>query len=125
MRRAGESRPTRFAVEPAPLDQAPGLLVRGAVDIYTAPELAAAIDEAIMKSRGPFVVNLCNVEFLDSSAVNVLVRAPAVLGQQDRQLVVICPCGPARRIFEVAGIDDLLVLFDSQEQVAASLRPAA
>ena len=87
----GEDRPTRFAVERAPVDQAPGVLVRGEVDIDTAPRLSAAVDEAIRESEGPFVVDLCDAEFLDSSAVNLLLRARAVLGQQDRQLVVICP----------------------------------
>ena len=53
-----------------------------------------------------------------------LVRARAVLGREDRALVVICPPGPARRIFEVAGIADLLALFESRERAAASLRPA-
>jgi anti-sigma B factor antagonist len=121
----GEVRPTRFAVEPAPLDQLPGVLVRGEVDVAAAPRLTAALDEAIRESSGTFIVDLCDVEFLDSSGVNVLVRARAVLGQQERELVLICPPGPARRIFEVAGIADLLVLFDSRAQLAASLRPAA
>ena len=99
--------------------------MRGEVDIETAPRLTAALDEAIRESRGPFIVDLCEVEFLDSSGVSVLVRARAVLGQKERELAVICPPGPVRRIFEVAGIDDLLVLFDSPEQLAAMLRPAA
>jgi len=46
-----------------------------------------------------------------------------VLGRQERELAVVCPPGPARRIFEVAGIADLLALFDSREDAAASLRP--
>jgi len=35
-----------------------------------------------------------------------------VLGGQERELVVVCPPGPLRRIFEMAGISDLLALFD-------------
>jgi anti-sigma B factor antagonist len=119
----GERRPRGFAAESAPLNGAPGVVVRGEVDIATAPQLTAAIDEAIRESLGTFIVDLCDVDFIDSSGVNVVMRARAVLGREDRQLVVICPPGPVRRIFEVAGIDDLLVLFDSREQAAASLQP--
>jgi anti-sigma B factor antagonist len=116
-------RPPAFAVEPAPLSGAPGVLVRGEIDIDTAPKLTAALDAAMRESQGAFVVDLCDVTFLDSSGVSVLVHARAFLGREDRDLVIVCPPGSARRIFELAGIDDLLALFDSRDQAAASLQP--
>jgi anti-sigma B factor antagonist len=115
-------RPPGFAVEQAPLSGAPGVIVRGEVDISTATQLTEALDAAIRESVGAFVVDLCDVEFLDSSGVNVLVRARAVLGREERALVVVCPPGPARRIFQRAGISDLLALFDSPDDAAASLQ---
>jgi anti-anti-sigma factor len=117
-------RPPGFAVERAPLSGAPGVLVRGEVDVGTAPKLTAALGAAIRESRGAFVIDLCDVAFLDSCGVSVLVRARAVLGREERALVTVCPPGPARRIFEFARIDDLLNLFDSRDQAAASLQPA-
>jgi anti-sigma B factor antagonist len=100
-------------------------MVRGVVDISTAARLTEVLDAAIRASVGAFVVDLCDVEFLDSSAVNVLVRARAVLGREERALVVVCSPGPARRILELAGIADLLALFDSRADAAASLQPRA
>ena len=117
-------RPPGFAVEQAPLSGAPGVIVRGELDMSTAARLTEALDGAIRDSVGAFVVDLCDVHFLDSSGVNLLVRARAVLGRQERALVVVCPPGPARRIFELAGIVDLLALFDTREDAAASLHPA-
>jgi anti-anti-sigma factor len=95
------------------------------VDIGTAPELTAVLDAAIRDSRGAFILDLCDVEFLDSSGVNVVLRTLAMLGRSDRALAVVCPHRPVRQVFEVAGIADLLALFDSRDQVAASLRPAS
>jgi len=118
------ARPPGFAVESAPIGGVPGVLVRGEVDIETAPEVTAALDAAIRETRGALVVDLSDVAFLDSSGVNVLLRARAVLGREERVLVVVCPPGAARRVFEVAGIADLLELYDSREQAAASLEPA-
>ncbi len=117
-------RPPGFEVERAPLAGAPGVLVRGEVDISTAPRLTATLDAAIRESEGAFVVDLCNVDFLDSSGVSVLLRARAVLGRDERALLIICPPGPARRTFDIAGIADLLALFGSRDQAAASLQPA-
>ena len=104
--------------------RAPGVLLRGAMDLGTASGLTATLDAAIRESRGAFVIDLCDVTFLDSSGVSVLVRARAMLGREERALLIICPPGPARRIFELAGIDDLLELFETRDQAAASLQPA-
>jgi anti-sigma B factor antagonist len=116
-------RPPPLAIERAHVAGAPGVRVRGEVDMETAPLLTTALDAAIRETRDAFVVDLCDVAFLDSSGVTVLVRARALLGREERALLIICPPGPARRIFELAGIDDLLDLFETRDQAVASLRP--
>ena len=116
-----EGRPPGFSVEPI----AAGVAVRGEVDIHTTPDLSAALDEAARASQGAFVVDLSEVEFLDSTGVAALVRMRAVLGREDRELGVVCPPGPARRMLELAGIADLIALFESREEAAAALRPSA
>jgi anti-anti-sigma factor len=117
------NRPPRFEVERASPSGPPGVIVRGEVDISTVSDLALALDEAIRGSTGAFIVDLCAVDFLDSTGVSVLVRARAVLARDDRALVVVCPEGPVRRVFEVTGITDLLTLFDSREEATTALRP--
>ena len=120
-----DGRPREFAVRADSLKGAPSVLLRGELDVDTAPRLTYLLDSEIRATDGPFVIDLCDLDFLDSSGVNVLMRARALLGREDRELVVICPPGPARRIFEITNLDDLLVLFDSREQAAASVRPVA
>ncbi len=112
-----------LTVARAHFSRAPGVLLSGEMDLRTACRLTATLDAAIRESRGAFVIDLCDLTFLDSSGVSVLVRARAVLGREERALVIICPPGPARRIFELAGIDDLLELFETRDQAAASLHP--
>ena len=116
-------RPPAFAIEQAPLLGAPGVLVRGEVDLATAPTLTEELNAAMRDGEGAFVVDLCDVTFLDSSGVTVLLHARAFLGRDDRELVVVCPPGPVRRIFEVAGIDDLFAMFESRDEATASLQP--
>ena len=53
----------------------------------------AALDAAIRDSSGAFVIDLCDVEFLDSSGLSVLMRARALLGREERALAVVCPPG--------------------------------
>lgn len=116
-------RPGQFEVVEAALEQAPGVAVRGEIDIATVSDLERALDIAIRASRGAFVLDLSNVEFLDSSGLQALLRARALLGREDRALAVICPPGPVRRLFDVAGITDLLFLYASREDAAAALVP--
>ena len=112
-----------FEVRDLPLPEVAGVRVRGEVDIATAPKLTAAVDESIRTSSGPFVIDLCAVDFLDSTGIHCLVRALALLGREDRPLALVCPPGNVRRVLELAGIDQLVVLYDSPADLARSLSP--
>jgi len=116
--------PRAFAVDRAGLRGAPGVAVHGEVDVSAVPSLVAALDAAIRDSAGAFVIDLCDVEFLDSSGLSALMRARALLGREERALAVVCPPGPVRRLFEVAGIADVLFLYGSRAEAAAALVPA-
>ena len=116
--------PSQFGITDVGLHGAPGIAVHGEVDVDAVPRLVAALDSAIRESTGAFVIDLCDVEFLDSAGLSVLLRARAMLGRHDRQLAIVCPPGPVRRLFEVAGIADLLIVFGSREDAAAALTPA-
>jgi anti-sigma B factor antagonist len=94
------------------LEVTPGLAVRGEVDMESAPELEAALEEAIRASDGALLVDLSGVEFLDSSGLQVLLRVRARLGTEDRALALVCPFGPVRRVFELAGLSDVFTLYE-------------
>lgn len=126
MSHRAQFRPPSFSVEDFALPGgAPGVLVTGEVDISTAQELTTAIDAAIARTEGAFVVDLCDVTFLDSSAISVLVRARGMLGRDERDLVVVCPPSPVRRALDIVGVRDLLVFFDSREEASSALKPAS
>lgn len=116
-----EAGPPPLEVVDAALDGAPGVAVRGELDVASVPNLEHALDAAIRGSAGTFVLDLCDLEFLDSSGLRLLLRARAMLGRDDRALVIVCPPGAARRLFEVVGIADLLSVHASREEAAAAL----
>ena len=116
-----ERPPRPLEVVDAGLRGAPGVALRGEVDIEAVPRLEQALDGAIRDSTGAFILDLCDVEFLDSSGLRVLLRARALLGREDRALAIVCPPGPVRRLFDVAGIADLLFLYATREDAAAAL----
>ena len=85
--------------------------------------LEEAIDHAIRTSTGAFVIDLCDVTFMDSSGVNVLLRARALLGREERDVVLICPPGGVLHVLEVIGVADLFVVFASRAAAARHLIP--
>jgi anti-sigma B factor antagonist len=113
--------PPAFGAVYAELHGAPGVAVHGEVDVSAVPSLVEALDAAIRDSVGAFVIDLCDVEFLDSSGVSALMRARALLGRDERALVVVCPPGAVRRLLELADVSDLFVLYDSRDEAATAL----
>ena len=116
--------PRAFEVGDADLDGAPGVAIHGEVDINVAQELEAVLDAAIRASAGAFVIDLSDVDFIDSSGLHVLLRARSLLGREDRALAVICPFGPIRRVFELSGCSELFALYSSRDDAFAALLPA-
>jgi anti-sigma B factor antagonist len=117
-------RPGQLEINPAPLGDVPGLALAGEVDIAVAKQVEAALDDGIRESTGAFVLDLCDLEFLDSSGVSLILRARALLGREERELVIVCAPGPVHRLFEMTGVLELLALFPSREAAAAALVPA-
>jgi anti-anti-sigma factor len=111
-------------VEEVNVEEAPGVAVKGQVDIADAVALEDAIQKAIIESRGAFVIDLSDLEFIDSSGLHVLHRARDLLGREDRQLAVVCPHGPVRRVFELSGLSELFAMFTTRDEAAAALVPA-
>ena len=106
------------------LENAPGVAVKGEVDISDAHVLEDALRKAIIESVGAFVIDLSDLEFIDSTGLHVLHRARDLLGREERQLAVVCPYGPVRRVFELSGLSELFALFATREEAAAALVPA-
>lgn len=85
------------------IGQSGGIRLAGELDMSTAPELERAL-EAALEHGGPVVVDLSELRFMDSTGINVFLRAALSLsgrgclilhGEQDR----------VRRVLDLARID--------------------
>jgi anti-sigma B factor antagonist len=113
-----------FEVDDAGMGDAPGVAVHGEVDINVVETLEAVIDAAIRDSVGAFIIDLSDLDFIDSSGLHVLLRARGLLSREDRQLGVVCPFGPVRRVLELSGLSDQFALYPSRDEALAALVPA-
>jgi anti-sigma B factor antagonist len=86
--------------------------VEGEIDLATADELIGAV-ERVESRVARVVVNLTGVSFLDSSALNALIRCQRLLEARDIGLRVVSPGSVVRRVFEITRTVERLQVVNS------------
>jgi anti-sigma B factor antagonist len=89
----------------------------GELDLYNAEEVRRALAEAIASGPRRIVVDMTEVEFVDSTALGVLVEARSQLGHDAFRLAA--PQLGTRRTLEVSGLDRHLPVHESVEDALA------
>jgi anti-anti-sigma factor len=85
----------------------------GDVDAATVPELSVALD-AVNGARA-VVLDLTGTTYLDSSAINSLLRAKRELAQSGVAFSIVCPPdGVVRRALEITGVMNALGVVDAR-----------
>jgi anti-sigma B factor antagonist len=87
------------------------LHLAGELDLYNADELRAALADVLAQEPTRVVVEMSEVEFVDSTALGVLIEARAKLGP--RTLLLAAPQLETRRTLQVSGLDRHLPVHDS------------
>jgi anti-anti-sigma factor len=98
--------------------------VAGAIELATVALLEEAID-VVTEITPRVVVNLSDVNYLDSSALKSL--TPAESRPADRQvvLIVVKPANPVvSRLFDVGPLPERLVVVDSLDHALVEPRPS-
>ena len=96
-----------FSTEVNATDEATVIHVRGEIDMATAGRLRDVI-EPHMGPKQTIILDLSEVEFMDSSSLKVLVQARGRLTEDGGSLVLRNPSTAAHRLLTVAGANYLL-----------------
>ena len=83
----------------------------GELDLYNAEDVRTALAKAIETMPRRIVVDMAAVEFVDSTALGVLIEARARLGED--ALLLAAPQLETRRTLQVSGLDQHLAVHDS------------
>jgi anti-sigma B factor antagonist len=84
----------------------------GELDLYNAPQVRLALSEACGDSTDRVVVDLSEVEFIDSTALGVLIEARTRL-ENRRAFLLAAPGLETRRALEISGLDRHFAVHDS------------
>jgi anti-sigma B factor antagonist len=85
----------------------------GELDLYSADGFRSALDEALENGVQRLAIDLSDVSFIDSVALGVLANAMKQLRTSGGGLAVISSNPQIVRVFEITGLDRMIVLAPS------------
>ena len=101
-------------------EETQALDLEGEVDVYTAPLLRQEIMDQVDAGVKHLLVNLSQVEYLDSTGLGILIGGVKRLKEQDGSLKLVGPSPRITRIFEITGLNKI---FDGVYQRRRMLFP--
>lgn len=105
-----------FILETSERNQVPLIKIKGEVDVYNAGQLKTALLDLISKNYKLLILNLENVQYIDSTGLGTIAQAAHSISQQNGKIHVVCTRPSIKKIFEVSGlIKKNIVLFDTEE----------
>jgi anti-sigma B factor antagonist len=114
--------PPQFSLSEENLDdQRHVVAVAGEIDLFTAPELKAALSEAVEAGRTRIVVDLTETSFLDSTALGVLIGAVKRLRSRDGVLTIVNTDPNIAKTFEITGLDQIFTIRPTRSEAVEAL----
>lgn len=94
--------------------------VGGEIDVYTAPRLRDKFTELVAGGSYDIVVDMEDVEFLDSTGLGVLVGGLKKVRAHDGSLALVCTQDRLLKIFRITGLAKVFMIHDSAEAALAA-----
>jgi anti-sigma B factor antagonist len=94
--------------------------VGGEIDVYTAPKLRECISGLVDAGQRQIIVDLEQVEFMDSTGLGVLVGALKRVRTVDGNLDLVCTQERLLKIFRITGLSKVFPIHDSQSTALAA-----
>lgn len=89
------------------------LTVGGEVDVATAPRLREQLLRLVSDGHHRIVVDLGEVDFIDSTGLGVLIGALKRVRAHDGDLALVCTENRVLKVFEITGLDRVFRLHPS------------
>jgi anti-anti-sigma factor len=86
------------------------------------PLLGDRLDAAIAAGHYDFVIDMCDVQFVDMSTLNRIVRAMKEVYRHNGHLVVACADRNVLRAIDLAGLRHAVRVYETRKDALAHIR---
>jgi len=112
-----------FELNEESLDESTHLIaVKGEVHVSTAPEFSERLNDAIAKGKTGVVIDMTDVEFIDSTGLSVLLNALRRVTRQQGALALAVSNPTVLRLFEITRLDSTFDIAPSREEAVDRVR---
>jgi anti-sigma B factor antagonist len=101
-------------------DQVVIIDLAGEIDLHRATGLRGSLLEVMQKKPAVTVINLSRVEFMDSSGLATLIEALQLSRRFKGELKLVGIQQRVRSIFEIARLDSIFHIYDTEAEALAS-----
>jgi anti-sigma B factor antagonist len=104
-----------FQVQVRNADRAAVIIVSGELDLASAPALEDELDRAATDGADLLIVDLRELEFIDSTGLGLLIKANRQAEAAGRRFAIVRGQSQVQRLLGVTGIEERLTLVDTPE----------
>lgn len=108
---------SNFDVEVRDTDRAVVIGVSGELDLASSPGLEQELETGAASHAELVIVDLRQLEFMDSTGLSVLVRAHQRATENGQRFAVVRGPQQVERLLSLTGVADRLTLVDSPEEI--------
>ncbi len=91
--------------------------VSGELDLASSPALQEELDRVAASDSQMLIIDLRELDFMDSTGLSVLVRAHQRIEEQGRQLAMVKGPQQVQRLLSLTGVADRLTVVDTPEEL--------
>ena len=89
--------------------------VSGDVDIYSAAEIANALDKLIVLGNYHLLINLKTARYIDSAGLTAFISALKRIREHDGSINFVSPNPTIKRVIEISGLREVFGLYDDEQ----------
>lgn len=95
--------------------------VSGEIDMATAPKLRQHVQNVTARGPDGLVLDLDNVDFIDSTGLGVMVGAAKRMRQADGALRIVCSQSHLIELFKLTRLNEVFDLFETLDDALADV----
>ena len=95
--------------------------LNGEVDAYTCSRLRETIIEAIENGADNLVVDMKEVDYIDSSGLGTLVGGLKRVSERQGVIAIVCTNPQIRKVFDIPGLVKVFPIFSAEEDAIKQL----
>jgi len=99
----------------------PVIDLRGEVDVYTAPKFKTAMIDLIDQGSYNVIVNLSNVQYMDSAGLGALVSGLKRVREHNGTINLVSPTVPVQRVLDITRLSKILNIYSSEQQAVDAI----